>query len=168
MSHLSNNPHHPLVLTVLQHVSVERLQKAVNLLADASVTVTLTRQTENEIRAVVKNGEGREYGIVLTPTLTTCSCKDALYRATVCKHQVTTALHVLRTPQVTGEPRQAPAHTPTPRRIIHLVLTGDSALCGVKHPMHYWHWPHWPESDWPETCVACASVRTRPILAAAA
>lgn len=39
MTHLSSNPHYPLVLTVLQHVSIERLQKAVTLLAEGSVTV---------------------------------------------------------------------------------------------------------------------------------
>ena len=46
-----SNPHHPLVLTVLQHVSTDRLQRAVNALVDGSLTVTLTRQTETEIRA---------------------------------------------------------------------------------------------------------------------
>ena len=67
----NSNPHHPFVLTVLQHVSTDRLQRAVNAFADGSMTVTLTWQTEEEIRALVKcgavsvaacyskNGEGR-------------------------------------------------------------------------------------------------------------
>ena len=60
------NVHHPFVLTVLQHVTTERLQKAVNALADASLMVALTRQTEAEVRALVKNGESnKEYGITL-------------------------------------------------------------------------------------------------------
>jgi len=46
--------HSPLVLTVLQHVTVDRLQKAVTALAEGSLTMKLTRQTEAEIRALVK------------------------------------------------------------------------------------------------------------------
>jgi len=112
----NSNPHHPFVLTVLQHVTTDRLQRAVNALADGSMTVTLTRQTEAEIRALVKNGAEREYGVVLTPTLTTCSCKDALYRGVVCKHTVATALHVLRTPQAKREPQPEPVRTVVPQR----------------------------------------------------
>src|SRR5438876_10951923 len=100
----TTNPHHPLVLSVLQHVSTDRLQRAVNALVDGSLTVTITRQTEAEIRALVQNGEDKEYGVTLTSTLTTCSCKDALYRAVVCKHATAVALSVLRAPQP-----QAPA-----------------------------------------------------------
>ena len=37
--------HSPLLLTVLQHVTVDRLQKAVTALAEGSLTMTLTRQT---------------------------------------------------------------------------------------------------------------------------
>jgi hypothetical protein len=44
-----------------------RLQRAVNALADSSMTVILTRQTEAEIRALVRNGEGKEYGVTLPP-----------------------------------------------------------------------------------------------------
>ena len=102
-----SNPHHPLVLNVLQHVTVERLQKAVNLLADASVTVTLTRQTETEIRALVKNGDGKEYGVTLTKTGAFCSCPDALYRGLACKHATIVALQVLRTPQTEVETEEA-------------------------------------------------------------
>ena len=45
MTQLNTNPHHPLVLSVLQQVSLDRLQKAITLLAEGSVTITLTRQT---------------------------------------------------------------------------------------------------------------------------
>ena len=75
----TTNPHHSLVLAVLQHVSTDRLQRAVNALADGSLTVTLTRQTETELRALVRNGEGREYGVTLTEAGAFCSCPDALY-----------------------------------------------------------------------------------------
>src|SRR5213593_3814712 len=95
-----NNPHHPLVLHVLQHVSTDRLQRAVNALAEGSLTVTLTRQTEAEIRALVQNGESsKEYGCAITQAGAFCSCKDALYRGVTCKHCTAVALAVLRAPQ---------------------------------------------------------------------
>ncbi len=95
----SSNPHHPLVLSVLQHVSTDRLQRAVNALSDGSLPVTLTRQTEAEIRALVKNGDGKEYGVTITETGVFCSCPDALYRGVTCKHATVLALSVLRMPQ---------------------------------------------------------------------
>jgi len=99
MSQPNTNPHQSLVLPVLQHVSTDRLQRAVNALVDGSLTVTIARQTEAEIRALVKNGEGKEYGVTLTATDAFCSCPDALYRAVTCKHATVLALSVLRTPQ---------------------------------------------------------------------
>ena len=109
MSHPNINPHHPLVLSVLQQVSTDRLQRAVNALADGSLTVALTRQTEAEIRALVKNGDGKEYGVTLTESGVFCSCPYALYRGVTCKHATVLALSVLRTPQVQEE---QPAETP--------------------------------------------------------
>src|SRR5215207_305677 len=91
--------HSSLVLTTLKHVALTRLQRAVYGLADGSLTMTITRQSEAEIRALVKNGDGKEYGVTLNESLTACSCKDALYRGGICKHGVAVALHVLRTPQ---------------------------------------------------------------------
>jgi hypothetical protein len=88
-----------LVLHAVQDVSSDRLQKAVCGLADGTLTITLTRQSERDIRALVQNGTGAAYGVTLTESLTACSCKDALYRGGVCKHATATALHVLRTPQ---------------------------------------------------------------------
>ena len=82
-SHLS---HRLLVLTVLQHVSADRLQRAATALADGSITITPTRTTPADIRALVKTGEGQEYGCTITEGVTTCSCKDALYRGVICKH----------------------------------------------------------------------------------
>src|SRR5262245_11847551 len=104
MTQRSSTPHHPFVLTVLQQVSLDRLLKTVTLLAEGSVTVTLTRQTETEIRALVKNGEGKEYGVTLTETGAFCSCPDALYRGVRCKHNALLALTVLRRPQAAEAP----------------------------------------------------------------
>ncbi len=100
------NVHYPFVLTVLQNVTTERLQKAVNAIADATLTITLTRQTEAEIRALVNNGTGKEYGVTITETEVFCSCPDALYRGVTCKHATALALVVLRMPQVEEEPTE--------------------------------------------------------------
>src|SRR5215468_4147043 len=91
--------HHLLALTVLKTVSPDRLQKATTALMDNCMTVTLTRQTEAEIRALVQNGEGKEYGVTITDGAITCSCRDALYRGVVCKHAVAVALYTIRAPQ---------------------------------------------------------------------
>jgi uncharacterized Zn finger protein len=91
--------HSSLVLTILQQVSSDRLQRAVCGLADGSLNATLTRQSNTEIRALVKNGDGKEYGVTLTESLVACSCKDSLYRGGICKHGVAVALYILRTQQ---------------------------------------------------------------------
>jgi uncharacterized Zn finger protein len=88
-----------LTLSVLKNTPLDRLQRAINALADHTLTITLTRQSDAEIRALVKNGEGSEYGVTLTDSLTACSCKDNLYRGGVCKHATAVALYALRTPQ---------------------------------------------------------------------
>jgi len=52
----------PATVRILATVPVDRLQRAVNALVDTGLTVMLTRQTEAEIRALVKNGT-KEYGV---------------------------------------------------------------------------------------------------------
>src|SRR5215468_3243158 len=148
--HLS---HRLLVLTVLQHVSADRLQRAVTALADGSITITPTRTTPNDIRALVKNCDGQEYGCTITEGVTTCSCKDALYRGVICKHVTVLALSVLRTTQ-----EELPART------IHLVLHGTTALCGKVNPQHCWQWPHFPNTEWSEACPECTKLLHQPIL----
>src|SRR5262245_8409087 len=96
---MTSSLHHALVLNVLQHVSTDRLQKAVTALADGSLQMTVTRMTDSEIRALVQNGDGNEYGVTITDGAATCSCKDALYRGVVCKHAVAVALYIIRNPQ---------------------------------------------------------------------
>ncbi len=157
--------HSSLVLTILQHVSSDRLQRAVCGLADGSMTITLTRQSESEIRALVKNGDGKEYGVTLTESLTTCSCKDALYRGGICKHGAVVALHILRTPQPKKE-------APVPQfPTFHLMWRDGIVLCGEHHPERVQVWP-WTEYmlTWPEACTACVQVyrQPKPALATAA
>jgi uncharacterized Zn finger protein len=182
------HPYSTLIMSALQHVSPERLQKAVCGLADGSLTVALTRQADSELRGLVKNGDAKEYGVTLTEGCAFCSCPDALYRGLVCKHAVALALHVLRTPQnrepVPTSDQQANAnnrshfihihhdtkaepHAEPSTRVIHLMLN-DRPLCGAQHPRHFWKWPHWPTTEWKETCTDCQAIRTHPVWATAA
>jgi len=123
----SHNLHHPLVLNVLQQVSTDRLQRAVNTLADGSLTVTVTRQTEAEIRALVKNSENTEYGVTITDTGVFCSCPDALYRGVTCKHATVLALFVLRTPQADPHTAESPETERVPNLKLARVRPG---FCG--------------------------------------
>lgn len=86
-------------LAILAHVEGQRLQKAVEGLVNGAYTVTVASRTETEIRGFVANGDGREYGVVLTETKASCSCRDAMFRHAVCKHAVILALHTIRNPQ---------------------------------------------------------------------
>jgi hypothetical protein len=96
---MSPTDHAPFILGALKSISPERLQRAVLALAAGDMTVHLTRESEAEIRALVRNGSGKEYGVTLTANMTACSCPDALYRGTTCKHTIALALHVLRLPE---------------------------------------------------------------------
>ena len=149
--------HHSLILSVLQNVTTERLQRAVTALTDSSLVITLTRLSGADIRALVKHGTGSEYGVTLTESLVTCSCKDALYRGGICKHAVAVALHVLRIPQ---PQKEAPApQFPT----FHLMWRDGIVLCGEHHPARVQVWP-WTEYmlTWPEVCPACVVAYKQP------
>ncbi len=86
--------------TVLAKVDGKRLQKAVDGMVSGAYEVKVTRHSEGGIRGFVRNGDGKEYGVALTEgEQGFCSCPDALYRASICKHQVALALYVIRNPQ---------------------------------------------------------------------
>src|SRR5690349_10189936 len=93
------------MVTQTVHAKVEagRLQKAVEGIVAEAYTITVAAQSETEIGGVVTNGDGKEYGVVLTPERAFCSCKDSIFRHTICKHAVLLALHVIRTPQTEAE-----------------------------------------------------------------
>jgi hypothetical protein len=147
------------VLHTVQHVSSDRLQRAVNALAEGSMAVTLTRQAEAEIRALVKNGNGAEYGVTLTDALSACSCKDSLYRGVVCKHAVAVALHVLRTPP----PKQEAPVAQEQRPAFHLMWRDGLIVCGEPQPGRFWVYP-WTDFmlTWPEACPACVAAYKQP------
>ena len=67
------------ILPLLRASTPERHQKAVLGLQDGSLTVTLTRQSDHELRALVRHHEA-SYGVTLTEHGAFCSCKDSLYR----------------------------------------------------------------------------------------
>ena len=98
-----------IATTTLAKVDNERLQRGVEGLASGAYTITLATQTEAEIRGFVANGDGKEYGVVLSEGQAFCSCKDAMYRKGVCKHSVALALFTIRTPQRETKPQTAPA-----------------------------------------------------------
>lgn len=92
-----------IATTILATVEVGRLQKAVDGLVNGAYHITLASQSETEIRGFVANGDGKEYGVVLSEAHSFCSCPDAMYRKSVCKHAVALALYAIRTPQVKKE-----------------------------------------------------------------
>src|ERR1041385_4369316 len=153
----TSNVIHVLTLSTMQQVSLERLQRAVCGLADGSLTVHLTRQCEGDIRALVTNGDNKEYGVTITETLTTCSCKDALYRGGICKHATAVVLYALRSAPATQE-KPSP-----PKPIFHLMWREGVVLCGINEPERVWVWP-WTDYmvTWPEACPACVAAYRQP------
>jgi uncharacterized Zn finger protein len=91
---------------VLAKVKGQRLQKAVEGLVSGVYTITVTGQSEQELRGFVANGDGQEYGVVLSEGQAFCSCKDAMYRKGICKHAVALALHVIRIPKAEAKPTE--------------------------------------------------------------
>jgi SWIM zinc finger len=114
------------LLSTLRASTPERHQSAVRGLRDGSYTITIAYQSENELRAIIRNGDGAEYGVNLSDRGNFCSCKDALYRGTTCKHQIALAIHVLQ------QHEQA-------RDRVHLMFPdGAIALCGEQEPRRFW------------------------------
>jgi uncharacterized Zn finger protein len=83
----------------LARVDNERLQRGVEGLASGAYSITITRYSEDEISAFVANGDGKDYSVVLTATRSFCGCRDAMFRGKTCKHAVSLALYVIRTPE---------------------------------------------------------------------
>jgi hypothetical protein len=95
----------------------------------------------------------KEYGVTLTEANAFCSCPDALYRGSICKHVTTLALAVLR-----GEVKGVKS-----TRTIHLVSQESITLCGVQNAPNVWSWPYWPEKAWKESCPECEKIRRQPV-----
>src|SRR5712692_10206876 len=96
--------------TILAKVEAGRVQKAVEGLVNGAYSITVTNQDEEKVRGFVANGDGKQYGVVLTEEHAFCSCPDAMYRKAVCKHAVALALHVIRTPKAEAEEAPRPVN----------------------------------------------------------
>jgi uncharacterized Zn finger protein len=88
-----------LTQSILAKIEGSRLQKAVDGLISGAYTINVTGQSDTEVSGFVTNGEGPQYGVVLTEGRAFCSCPDAMFRHTICKHAAVLALHVIRTPE---------------------------------------------------------------------
>jgi hypothetical protein len=151
------------VFHVLEHVTLDRFNKATEALAQNAYTIRFTTRSDSEIGAHVVNGDNKEYGVTLTKDRAFCSCKDSMFRHTVCKHTVAVALQAVRTPV-----EQPQAQQP----ITHLMRQNAGAVvCGERYPERILYWP-WPETivsnttQWPEisVCPDCVRERNRPDL----
>lgn len=83
---------------ILAKVEDKRFQKAVEGLRNGDYHVDLTLRSEEEVRGFIKGDDGRAYGCTITEAGAFCSCPDALYRGSVCKHAVALALYEIRNP----------------------------------------------------------------------
>jgi len=84
--------------TVFARVEDRRFSKAAEGIRNGTYRTTITLQIEEEVRGFVKKGNDKEYGCTITAAGAFCSCPDALYRGSICKHAVALALHVIRNP----------------------------------------------------------------------
>lgn len=101
MDHLTN--------TIAQ-ADPTRLAKAAQGLADNTLTVAVVFQADDEVRAIVKNGDDTPYTTIITEGTSLCACKDFLYRShTVgpCKHIAALALFAIQNPPTRLTPTEA-------------------------------------------------------------
>jgi hypothetical protein len=140
------------LLSILREATPDRHNRAVQGLKDGSLTITLTRQTDAEIRALVKNGDGIEYGVTLTGHGAFCSCKDALYRSRACKHAMAVCISRLQ------------QHGPVANQI-HLMWPDGHILCGAAGVKRFWL--NWTLNalNWPDVCPQCVYGWTHPAIA---
>src|SRR5262249_11935219 len=80
-----------------------------------------------------------------------CSCKDALYRNTTCKHQLALAVYVTQQGEALAN-------------VIHLWRRADLLpLCGEKSPKRFSQaWLAHIAANWPDCCRACKFVWDHP------
>ena len=94
------------ILSVLENVSPDRLQKAVEGFVSGAYQVRITRQAEAALSAFIMNGDAKQYGVTITEHGVFCSCPDSMYRRVTCKHAAALALYLLRSPKAAVEEGQ--------------------------------------------------------------
>src|SRR4029453_9797146 len=137
------------LLSTLRSATPERHQLAVRGLRDGTLNITIANRTDSEIRALVKNGDGHEYGVNLSDRGNFCSCKDALYRGMVCKHQLALCVFVLQ--------QSEPAEDK-----IHLMWTDGTVLCGATDVKRFWQRWTYNGLNWPDVCQPCVNQWMHP------
>jgi len=138
--------------SILRASTRDRQAKAVRGLTDGALNITLIRHTDNEIRAAVRNGTGRIYGVTLKEQDVFCSCFDALYHGAVCKHAIAVAMHCLH-----------PAEHHDTR--IHLMWESGEILCGLTLFPAMRFWRRWTLNalNWSDlVCQSCVHHWTHP------
>jgi len=130
-----------MIATIPAKVEAERLGKAVEGLVSGAYRVTLAQQGDKEIRGFVANGDGKEYGVVLSEGQAFCSCKDAMYRRSLCKHATVLALYTIRTSKVEENPQD---EEPAPRQwhcgdtVTHRDQTGKVIAVSGEYVSVHW------------------------------
>src|ERR1043166_1864287 len=97
-----------LATQILSQVEPQRLLKATEGLVNGAFTITVTRSEDDSLEGFVKNGDNVEYAVAIMPARVFCSCKDSMFRHSVCKHAVALSLHVIRNPQVARKEDREP------------------------------------------------------------
>ena len=129
MEHLTN---------AIKRVESGRLAKAAQGLADHTLTVAVVFQADDEVRAIVKNGDNVPYTAIITGENSLCACKDFLYRShTVgpCKHIAALALFAIQNPPTRLTPTEKPSAPDQPIKQAgyaeahSLNPAGDRQLC---------------------------------------
>ena len=140
------------ILSTLRAASPERHQLAVRGLRDGTLNITLAFRSDRELRALVKNGDGQEYGVLLSDRGNFCSCKAARYRGATCKHQLARCVFVLQQSEAAVDR-------------IHLWHPADVLpLCGETHPKRFWQRWNYNVFSWTDVCPACMHAWTHPAL----
>ena|SRR5690349_5223730 len=94
-----------IAISILAKVDTDRLQRGVEGLTAGAYSITLTRLTEQETSAYVKNGDGQSYSVTLTEGKTICGCGDSMFRGKASKHSVALALYAIRQPTMATTPK---------------------------------------------------------------
>ena len=135
------------LLSTLREVTPDRHNRAVQGLRDHTLAVTLVRQDDAEIRAQVRNGDAREYRVIINDAGALCSCPDAFYHRGPCKHVAAVCVTVLQ---------------PKTDNSIHLLWDSGTILCGATDVKRFWQRWTWNALNWPDVCPQCVTVWTHP------
>src|ERR1041384_2341199 len=109
------------LLSTLREVSLDRHNRAVQGLNDHTLTVALVKHSGAEIRALVRNGDAKEYRVIINDAGALCSCPDAFYHRGPCKHVAAVCVTCLRQAETAGN-------------LIHLMHDNGAVLWGEASP----------------------------------